>query len=164
MRRYRAPVALVLLVFLTAGCGLYGEGGFFDNGTLTRERFIEEADERCAELNDDLDVGVRELLSVGAVGSRAGDVADELHDGIEELVRDLDELKGPAKIQAVRDDLTDALDAAATALGDVRQALDDGDRTAADEHLATVRQHFAAADQATSTIGLQVCGAPEPSP
>jgi ABC-type transporter Mla subunit MlaD len=153
-----------MLACLLGGCGLYGEGGFFDNGTLSRERFIEKADEECAGLNDGLGPDVRELLSVGAVASRAADVADELHDGLDDLIRDLDELKGPAKLERARDELTDAFDAAATALDDVKKSLDDGDRTAADDHLATVRQHFADADKATQTVGLQVCGAPEPSP
>lgn len=155
---------LLVFVALSAGCGLYGEGGFSGKDPLSAPRFIEDVDEVCDEINTSIDDESAVLLRRDAPADDATDDAiGDYRDAIDELVDELPDHYGPEDLEQQRDAYIDALEQADDALDEAGDALDDGDEDALREHLTAATERLAQVERAMRTAGFTVCGVPRPT-
>lgn len=160
--RLRALVLSACLLALT-GCGLYGEKGFTGKNALPGPRFIEDVDDECQEINEDLDAETAALLAAAPeADDDAEDAIGDLRDGIDELVEELPDHYGPEALEQARDGYVKVLEAADEDLDAARDALKDDDGDAFRARIAAVKASLRGAEETLRAAGFTVCGTPRP--
>lgn len=161
-RRWVGAVACLLVV---ASCGAYGERGFSGNNPLTSARFVEEVDDMCREVNDDLPDEVWALYPPRELETTDGhDAVRDLQDGIDDLVEDLEAENGPDDLEALRDEYVEVLEEVDALLDEAADAIDDEDPAATVSVLDAGFALLAEIEQRFRLAGFDVCGIPRPVP
>lgn len=154
---------LIVFVALSAGCGLYGEGGFTGKDPLPAPRFIEDVDGVCEEINENLDDESEVLLRSEVPDDDATEGAiSDYRDAIDELVDELPNHYGPEALEQQRDGYIEVLERADDLLGEAKDALKDGD-DAFRELLSAVTETLAQGEKALRAADFTVCGTPRPA-
>jgi hypothetical protein len=143
-----ASAAVVLVMFLAAGCG--GDGG---NGALTAEQFRQQADAICAEFEAKLDA-VEQPTSPDDIER----FVDEAVPIIEEGTQKLSDLEPPEEF---RDEWTRVVEINAENLETIKKvqaALQDGNLEESQQLLREAGGNEEEADRLARDIGLTKCG------